>query len=252
MSGLAAFVVFCASAFATTTPSMDYLEQAFEGSLVSVPVPDGWRAEYQAMGDVVIIGDGVAKGFLMAIGPDQDPVAYLKDALQEMKVPELAPKVRAVKLSGYDAAVLDNVDLVHEKYVAIKKSGALLVLYGTSKKSSEELTPYLDVIAKKTRFFPGENPAALVGRYRVLSANQGAIRAPLRVNAPDEEHVLDASGRYADAGPLPLLASGSWVRRGNRLIVEEGDKFTNYHIQKNHQGLTLTDQDGLVSQWIRQ
>lgn len=252
LSGLAAVLVFCVSAFATTMPAMDYFEQVFEGALVSVPVPKGWQAEYQATGDVVIIGDGVAKGFLMAIGPDQDPVVYLKDALQEMKTPELAPRVRALKLAGYDAAVLDNRDLVHEKYVAIKKSGALLILYGTSKSSAEELTPYLDVIAKKTRIFPAAHPAALVGRYRVLAEDQGARGVPLQIAALNEEHVLDASGTYADAGPLPRRALGSWVQRGNRLIVEEGDTFTNYHIQKSHQGLILTDQEGLVSHWIRQ
>ncbi|HEX4974725.1 MAG TPA: hypothetical protein VFV48_02465 [Pseudomonadales bacterium] len=250
LSDFSVVFVFCASTFAMAAHAMDYVEQRFEGSLMSVPVPAGWLAEYQAAGDVVVIGDGHSKGFLMAIGPDQAPLDYLKDALQEMNVPELAAKVRVTKVAGYDAAVLDNVDLVYEKYVAIKKSGVLLVLYGTSKQSAEELTPFLDVIAQNTQIVPSEHPAALVGRYRILNSKPLAMRAPL--SPPDEEPVLDASGSYAGAGSLPAPSSGSWARRGNRLIVENGDKFSNYYIETTHQGLTLTDQDGLVSHWVRQ
>jgi hypothetical protein len=241
-----------------------YHEQQFSGSLISVPVPSGWVAEYQELGDVVVVGDGFSKGFLMTIGPDQAPSEYLRNTLLDMGANELVSKLRTVRLAGYEAAVVDNFGIVHEKYVALRKSGVLLIMYGTTKNEPEDLAAYLDVIVDKTRISPSDYPAALTGRYSVeappdKAGSPGVI--PVLMTASFKEQVfLNANGVYGDSDEQKKIAqtdahtiSASWVRRGNRLIIQENNKqFMNYLVTPNNEGLTLMDQNGVVRRWIRQ
>ena len=241
-----------------------YHEQQFSGSLISVPVPSGWVAEYQELGDVVVIGDGFSKGFLMAIGPDQVPSEYLRNTLLDMGANELVSKVRTVRLAGYDAAVVDNFGIVHEKYVALRKSGVLLIMYGTTKNEPEDLTAYLNIIVDKTRINPSDYPDSLTGRYSVEAvsdaANSTHTMPALMTISLKEQVFLNANGVYGDSGEQKKIGqtdthkfTASWVRRGNRLIIQENNKqFVNYLITPSNEGLTLMDQNGVVSHWIRQ
>lgn len=241
-----------------------YHEQQFSGSLISVPVPKGWVAEYQELGDVVVIGDGFSKGFLMAIGPDQSPSQYLRNTLLEMGANELVSKLRTVRLAGYEAAVVDNFGIVHEKYVALRKSGVLLIMYGTTKSEPEDLTAYLDIIVDKTRISPSDYPDTLIGRYSVEALSDsdkvGSARmTPVLMTAALKEHVfLNANGVYGDsseqknAQTQAHTLTASWMRRGNRLIIQENNQhFVNYLIMPSNKDLILMDQNGVMSHWIR-
>ena len=244
--------------------ALSYKEVSFEGSLRAVPVPPGWVSEYQPLGDVVVVGDGSTQGFLLSIGPNEEPEAYLSAVVREMDAAFLVKKIRKVKIGGHEAAIIDHFGIVHEKYVAIKKPGALLIIYGTTKHTPESLQQHLEILAEKTELFPITHPKQLSGSYYVDQVEDPGYEPTLVPGLFQEKVTLNSNGAFGDlgfGGQRENVANafqnsgyllGSWVQRGNRLIIEEkNSQFVNYRIQATSSGLTLVDQDGVRTSWVK-
>ena len=245
--------------------ALAYTDQSFEGSLSVVPVPEGWVAEYQQLGDVVVVGDGSTQGFLLSIGPDEQPEEYLSAVVKEMDATVLANKIKKTAIGGHEAAIIDHFGIVHEKYVAIRKNDALLIIYGTTKHDPESLQQHLEVIASKARLFPSAHPDHLAGNY-FIDREEGLNDEPELMPGLYKEKVsLNSNGIFGDLGidePVSSIGKGTvktdyllgtWVQRGSRLIIEENNHyFVNYRIQTTANGLTLVDQDGVRTRWLRQ
>lgn len=258
----------CAILFVTSflcvsfVQAMNYKDVAFEGSLSSVPIPSNWVYEYQALGDVVVVGDGTTQGFLLSIGPNEAPEDYLSSVVREMNASALIDKIQKIKIGGYDAAIIDNFGIVHEKYVAIKKAGALLIVYGTTKDDPLDLQKHLELLAEKTEFYPSKHPEKLAGSYVVDATEDPSYVPTLDMGMYQERVTLNSSGAFGDLGfgendAVKIKNSeyllGSWVQRGNRLIIEENNRhFVNYRLQTTSSGLTLIDQDGIRKRWVKQ
>ncbi|MBL4606339.1 MAG: hypothetical protein JKY01_00720 [Pseudomonadales bacterium] len=245
--------------------ALAYKEQSFEGSLSTVPVPAGWLAEYQQLGDVVVVGDGTTQGFLLSIGPSESPVDYLKKVVKEMDSLVFVNKVKKATIGGYEAAIIDHFGIVHEKYVAVKKSGALLVIYATTKHDPASLNQHLELIASKTKISAKNYPDYLAGNYLVDRKEDLSYEPELTPGLYQEKITLGSNGVFGDLGfdePVSDLTKntqeggyllGSWVQRGNRLIIEENKNYcVNYRIQASASGLTLVDQDGITTRWVKQ
>ena len=245
--------------------ALAYTDQSFEGSLSVVPVPEGWVAEYQQLGDVVVVGDGSTQGFLLSIGPDEQPEEYLSAVVKEMDATVLANKIKKTTIGGHEAAIIDHFGIVHEKYVAIRKNDALLIIYGTTKHDPDSLQQHLEVIASKARLFPSTHPDHLAGNY-FIDREEGLNDEPELMSGLYKEKVtLNSNGIFGDMGvdePVSGVRKdtvkaayllGTWAQRGSRLIIEENNHyFANYRIQPTSNGLTLVDQDGVRTRWLRQ
>jgi hypothetical protein len=251
--------------FSSLANALAYTEQPFEGSLSVVPVPEGWVSEYQQLGDVVVVGDGSTQGFLLSIGPNERPEEYLRAVVKEMDAAILADKIKTTTIGGHEAAIIDHFGIVHEKYVAIRKNNALLIIYGTTKHDPESLQQHLEVIASKARFFPTIHPGYLAGNYFIDREEDLSDEPELVPGLYKEKVTLNSNGIYGDLGtdePLRDIGKattkasyllGTWVQRGSRLIIEEDNNyFVNYRMQTTANGLTLVDQDGVRTRWLRQ
>lgn len=259
------FFVLLVLLFSPVANALAYTDQLFEGSLSVVPVPEGWVAEYQQLGDVVVVGDGSTQGFLLSIGPDEQPEEYLSAVVKEMDAEVLANKIKKVTIGGHEAAIINHFGIVHEKYVAIRKNDALLIIYGTTKHDPEIFQQHLEVIASKTRLFPSTHPDHLAGNY-FIDQEEGLNEEPELIPGLYKEKVtLNSNGIFGDLGAGEPVSGarknmakaayllGTWSQRGSRLIIEENNHyFANYRIQPTSNGLTLVDQDGVRTRWFRQ
>jgi len=260
-----AFFLLLALSSSSFANALAYTDQSFEGSLSVVPVPEGWVAEYQQLWDVVVVGDGSTQGFLFSIGPDERPVEYLHAVVKEMNATVLANKIKKTTIRGHEAAIIDHFGIVHEKYVAIRKNDALLIIYGTTKRDPDSLQQHLEVIASKAMLFPSAHPDHLAGNYFIDREEGLNGDAELMPGLYKEKVSLNSNGVFGDLGideggsrigkdtVKAAYLLGTWVQRGSRLIIEENNHyFVNYRIQTTTNGLTLVDQDGVRTRWLRQ
>ncbi len=232
------------------------------GSLASVPVPEGWQAQYNHQTDsLVMVQPGQSEVYVSVYAPI-DPIMLLRSMLSEMGGYQYVDQVKPINFAGIEGASVQIEAQTRDWLMVLRHDSLLLLIRGKSVGSFEDLAPVLEVIARDTRAAPATWPPIVVGRYQTSASSSVNIRDGLYA---EDYYTLHPNGLMesstfigGDVGGTPVFDKSRevgphWEVRGNRLLIFDGQNgFTNFLVKAFNNGLELHDQNNNRVMAVRQ
>lgn len=232
------------------------------GSLASVPVPEGWQAQYAPDHDTVFLSNGGESEILVSIYAPADPVQALQAVCQMLGVPQYASHVKPITFAGLEGASLQVDAQIREWRMGLQRDSLLLSLIGRTQRAFTDLEPALARIATDTQLAEAQWPPAVAGTYQIGSMTSssygGAIFAQdymvLHPNGVAEKRFNMGGGVGGISPYMDTSDAGSrWQVRGDRLFLFGADgSFDNWQMKVFRNGLELVDSQGNRTNAVRQ
>jgi len=230
-----------ATAQAVTTP----------GALATVPVPPGFKGEYAARQDLVVLAKPEHSEVAVAIGPPLEAREVLRLLLAGAGAQDRAGQIEPIALGDLKGASFRAEEGgVRFWLLAVPRDGMVLVIRAQTMGTFVELEPALRTVARQSRFAPPEYPPLVIGRYQIGAHSssvdsRGALYGQEYVTLRADGVVESETSIGGTVGSVSALGqgrreSGRWAVRGNRLLIWDGsEEYNNFLVKAFQNGLEL-------------